>query len=301
MGKTLPIASELKESYESFANFTFELLSEIGNKKKNLVFAAVNSQVSLELFLKYLFTATGRVDEIRKTKKGELIDDYREFNEILNRFFSSKTWSFGNKKELVELMQTRNSIVHRGQKSEWDPELAKIIVKTHFFMHATAWSALGEVLLFDNYYPHKISNIDVWRKGVESFCDDLTEIYDCDVLHCTACHARSVISGELFVLEDGQSDEYIVCLCCLSSINIEHEARLIECYECCDTSYLIDAFNVQKGQRYIGKCSECETDTYVRKCAGCEEFYHPSEAEVSVDGRFYCSKSCQKIYERADA
>ncbi|MDP2544982.1 hypothetical protein Q8W15_12320 [Photobacterium damselae subsp. piscicida] len=75
-------------------------MSEIGNKKKNLVFAAVNSQVSLELFLKYLFTATGRVDEIRKTKKGELIDDYREFNEILNRFFSSKTWSFGNKKSL---------------------------------------------------------------------------------------------------------------------------------------------------------------------------------------------------------
>ncbi|MDP2514763.1 hypothetical protein Q8W17_08140 [Photobacterium damselae subsp. piscicida] len=65
-----------------------------------MVFAAVNSQVSLELFLKYLFTATGRVDEIRKTKKGELIDDYREFNEILNRFFSSKTWSFGNKKSL---------------------------------------------------------------------------------------------------------------------------------------------------------------------------------------------------------
>ncbi|BBC39441.1 hypothetical protein PDPE_1-00281 [Photobacterium damselae subsp. piscicida] len=128
------------------------------------------------------------------------------------------------------------------------------------FMHATAWSTLDEVLLFDNYYPHKISNIDVWRKGVESFCDDLAEIYDCDVLHCMACHARSVISGELFVLEYGQSDEYIVCLCCLSSINIEHEARLIECYECCDTSYLIDAFNVQKGQRYIGKCSECETD-----------------------------------------
>ncbi|TFZ48163.1 hypothetical protein E4T25_17755, partial [Photobacterium damselae subsp. piscicida] len=132
MGKTLPTASELKESYESFANFTFELLSEIGNKKKNLVFAAVNSQVSLELFLKYLFTATGRVDEIRKTKKGELIDDYREFNEILNRFFSSKTWSFGNKKELVELMQTRNSIVHRGQKSVVTP-IDLLMVKFTFY------------------------------------------------------------------------------------------------------------------------------------------------------------------------
>ncbi|EMN7336214.1 hypothetical protein WB897_004535, partial [Vibrio vulnificus] len=217
MTKTLPTAKELKESYESFANFTFELLSKIEENPKNLVFSAVNSQVALELFLKYLFTVTGKVDEIRKKKKNELTDEYREFNEILNRFFSMNKWTFGNKKELVELMQTRNAIVHRGQKSEWDPELAKIIVKTHFFIHSTAWSTLGEILLLDNYYPHKISNVEVWRKGVESFCEDLSDIYSCDVLTCTACHASSVVSGELFALEEMHNDEFIVCLCCLSS------------------------------------------------------------------------------------
>lgn len=199
-------------------------------------------------------------------------------------------------------MQTRNSIVHRGQKSEWDPELAKIIVKTHFFIHATAWITLGEVLLQDNYSPHKISNVDVWRKGVEGFCDDLAEIYDCDVLTCLACHARSVISGELFVLEDGNSDENIVCLCCLSSINIELEARLIDCYECYETSYLINALNVQEGQRYIGKCSECDTDTYVRKCSGCEDFFHPlAEETVKVEHGIYCSEVCRGIHDLSDA
>lgn len=131
------------------------------------------------------------------------------------------------------------------------------------------------------------------EEGVESFCDDLADIYDYNVLNCTACKARAVISGELFVLEEGHTEEYIVCLCCLSSINIELEARLLDCYECCDRSYLIDAFNEQKGQRYIGKCSECETDTYVRKCTGCWEFYHPSEEpEVRLGDKYYCSEEC---------
>ncbi|BCV66989.1 hypothetical protein TUM17387_23480 [Shewanella carassii] len=302
MGKSLPSESELKESYKSFANFTFELLGDIASKKSNLMFAAVNSQIALELFLKYLFTAKGKVDEIRKTKKGELIDDFKDFNQILNSFYSSRSWNFGQKKEFVELMQTRNSIVHRGQKSQWDPELAKIIVKTHFFMHATAWSELGEVLLFDNYIPHKISNISVWREGVEDFCDDLADIYNCEVLSCTACKSRAVVSGEIFVLEEGHTEEYVVCLCCLSSINIEHEARLLECYKCFDRAYLIDAFNEQKNQLYIGKCSECDTDTMVRKCANCEWFYHPSsEPEVKFINKYFCSESCKECYEEVYA
>jgi hypothetical protein len=298
MTKALPTQGELRESYTAFANFTFELLGNIEQKKSNLIFAAVNSQIALELFLKYLFTATGRVDEIRKKKKGLLINDFKDFNEILNNFFSSRTWSYGIKKELVELMQTRNSIVHRGLKSQWDPELAKIIVKTHFFMHSTAWSELGEVLLFDNYLPHKISNVTVWRQGVESFCEDLSEIYDLDIFNCMTCYSNSAVSGELFVLEEGQTEDYLVCLCCLTSINLELEANLLECYICDDESYLIDILNEQEEQLYAGKCSQCETDTWVRKCANCESLYHPAEEpEVSAQNKYFCSKSCLECHE----
>lgn len=302
MSRTLPSEIELKESYMAFANFTFDLLGSIGENKSNLIFAAVNSQIALELFLKYLFTAKGKVDEIRKKKRGELIDDFKDFNEILNHFYSSNSWSFGNKKEFIQLMETRNSIVHRGQKSQWDPELAKVIVKTHFFMHATAWSELEEVLLFDNYMPHRVSAVNVWREGVESFCDDLTKLYHCEVLKCSSCKSKAVVSGDLFVLEDGHTDEYLVCLCCLTSINIEHEAELLECYECLNKSYLIDALNEQKYQLYIGKCSECDTNTEVRKCAHCEWFYHPSsEPEVKFLDKHFCSESCKECYEEIHA
>jgi hypothetical protein len=301
LSQTLPAADELKASYLLFSNFVFLLLGEIGEKKENLMIAAVNSQIALELFLKYLFTARGKVDEIRKKKGGVLVNEFKDFNEILNHFYSSKSWSFGNKKEFIELMQARNSIVHRGQRSQWDPELAKIIVKTHFFIHATAWSELGEVLLSENYTPHKISELEVWRTGVEEFCDDLSELYDCYPLNCSRCYSRSVVSGELFVLEEGQTDGYIVCLCCLSSINIEHEARLIDCYVCSEESYLLDAFNEQAEQLYFGKCTDCDTDTWVRKCANCEKFYHPAaRTEARLKDAFFCSENCKEYHEEAE-
>lgn len=50
--------------------------------------------------------------------------DYKEFNQILNLLYSDKGTKFGKKKELVQFMQIRNSIVHRGQKAAWDPEVA---------------------------------------------------------------------------------------------------------------------------------------------------------------------------------
>ncbi|EKO3407932.1 hypothetical protein R1U54_000067 [Vibrio fluvialis] len=297
MSKTLPSEAELRESYIAFAKHTFELLSDIDKKKLNLMFAAVSSQVALELFLKYLFTVKGKVNEIRKAKSGKLTNDFKDFNQILSAFYSTRTWSFGQKKELIELMQTRNSIVHRGQKAAWDPDIAKIVVKTLFFMHATAKSDLDEVLFFDNYNPHHISNVKVWREGVSSFCDELVDIYDCDVLTCTACNSFSVVSGELLGLQEGCCVSDLVCLCCLTSINIEREARLLECYECGEKSYIIDAYNEQDDQLYVGKCSECHTDTWVRKCPDCESFYHPkAEKEVFSKGKYFCSKSCEECH-----
>ena len=294
----LPKKEELKAGYLVFSKFVFELLEDMEVKKENLMIAAANSQIALELFLKYLYSAKGKVDEIRKNKAGVLTDDFREFNEILNHFYSRNPRAFGNKKDFVELMQARNSIVHKGQRSQWDSSLAKIIVKTYFFMHNTAWYQLGELLLEENYIPHKVSGSQVWREGVEEFCDELSELQDFYPLICSRCGCRSVISGELFVLQENQYEDYISCLCCLSSINIEHEARLIDCYKCSERSYLLDAFNDQGKQLHPGKCTDCDTDTWARKCKSCKDFYHPSAVEeFEREGVFCCSEICMDLYE----
>lgn len=293
MKNKLPAALELKGSYLLFAEFVFDTLKDIDIKKGNLVLAAVNSQIALELFLKYLFTAKGKVLEIQKHKAGKPIEDFKDFNEILNYFYSSKSWSFGNKKEFIELMQARNSIVHKGQRSEWDPELAKIIVKTNFFIHVTAYEELGEILMRQHLIPPKVSSVDVWRSGAEAFCSELSEFWDVYPIICSRCHSRAVISSELFVLEEGQDVDCIVCLCCLSSINIEREARLMECNVCFEKTYLIDAWNQQHHQLHPAKCTECDADAWVRKCASCEDFYHPAGKDFVKDGKYYCSELCQ--------
>jgi HEPN domain-containing protein len=293
VNNSLPTAAELKSSYLLFANFVFDLLGDIEDKKENLMLAAVNSQIALELFLKYLFTAKGKAKEIQKQKSGRIIEDFKDFHEILNYFYSSKSWSFGNKKEFIKLMQARNSIVHRGKGGQWDPELAKIIVKTNFFIHVTAWEELGELLMQENYIPHEISEVDVWRSGVESFCSELSETWDVYPIICSRCNSRSVISSELFVLEENQDVDCIVCLCCLCSINIEQEARLMECYICFEKTYLVDAWNQQAKQLHPAKCTECDTKSSVRQCANCEGFYHPAVNDYEKDGRYYCSSTCQ--------
>ncbi|HAS6022118.1 TPA: hypothetical protein ACGUVV_004826 [Vibrio vulnificus] len=297
MSKVLPSEAELRESYTAFHESAFGLLDQVDKKPLNLMFAAVNAQIALELFLKYLFTRLGRGDEILKSNKHGSMVDYKEFNQILNLLYSDKGTKFGKKKELVQLMQIRNSIVHRGQKAAWDPEVAKITVKALFFMHATMKFYFNEVLFFDNYTPHKISQTKVWRVGAESFCEEIADIYHCDVLNCTNCKSDAVISGEILGFYEGCCVSDLVCLCCLTSINIENEARLLYCPDCDDRSYLIDALNEQDEQLYVGKCMACPTNTWVRKCGFCEEFYHPSsENEVEYNGFYFCSTDCKECY-----
>lgn len=295
---TLPSERELKEAFSDFGQFTFQLLESIDANPGHLKFAAVNSQIALELFLKYLYVKQGKVHEIQSSKRGKLVNKFKEFQDILGHFYSSRQWTLGEKKELITLMQTRNSIVHRGQRTEWDEELAESVVRTLFFIHSTAWSELGETLLFDNYAPHDIADVQVWRDGVQSFVAKLEDMFGIEALTCLSCSSRTVISGDVLVLEEGQDDEHLICLNCLTAIDTSHEARLIECYVCEEKSYLLDAFNEQEEQMYVAKCSECSTDTWVRKCAYCEEFYHPfaSDDEVLLKGVFFCCDSCSQSY-----
>lgn len=291
--KTLPTESELHNGFNDFSKFTFELFEKVTPSSKYLKFAAVNSQVALELFLKYYFVKLGKTKDIQKTKNGKLINDFKDFSQILSHFYSTRRWSYGKKKELAKLLDSRNSIVHRGQSSTWDAELAESVVRTLFFIHATAWSEFKKTVLFNNNLPHKISENSIWRKAAEDFASDV----DDEVYCCLGCGAYAVIYSELMVLDDSNSEDDLICLCCLSSLDTRNQAKLLECYKCFEKSYYIDSLNEQEDQLYVGKCVECETSTWVRKCKECEKYYHPSESkEVHMAGKYFCSKDCWEIY-----
>ena len=295
--RTLPTKAELRDSCVGFWRFTFELLESIDSQPHHLRFAAVNSQIALELFLKYMYVAQGKANLIQKKKKGALSNDFVDFSQVLGHFYSSRKWSYGEKSELVKLMEIRNSIVHRGQETHWDNTLAKSVVRTLFFVHATAWSELGETLLPVSYLPHKISESDVWRQGVESFVEGLTRAHSFEALTCMSCGLKAVVSGDIMVIEEQHTEEQHICLNCLTAIDTSNEARVIECYNCHRESYLIDALNEQEDQMHPARCSECEIDTWVRRCKQCESFYHPSSAgEVEVNAFFFCSEVCSESY-----
>jgi hypothetical protein len=277
---------------------TFNLLETINQKPNNLKFAALHSQIALELFLKYFYVTQNKTNEIQKSKKGSLIEEFKDFHQILNHFYSSESWSFGKKKDSVIIMENRNSIVHRGQSKEGDKELAKNIVKTLYFIHSTAWVYFNITILFDNYRPHEISKNKVWRDGVKSFVDDLADDFDYEVTTCLSCNAETVIHGESLVLDEEHTEDHFICLTCLTAFNTSHEAGVIQCYSCDRESYIFDALNEQENQMYVAKCTECETNTWVRKCKNCEEIYHPNITnEVKKENVFLCSKDCLDSYE----
>lgn len=287
--KNLPSETELREGFIDFSKFTFELLERTTENNNNLKFAAVNSQIALELFLKYYYVKMGKVEGILKTKAGKPIGEFNDFSQILNHFYSTRTWSYGQKKELAKLLNARNAIVHKGQSSKWDADLATIIVRTMFFINATAWSSMGETILVNNYTSHTIGENPIWRKGAEDFASEFCR----DTYPCLSCGAYAVTSAEVMVLDDSNSEDDLICLCCLSSMNTKYEARLLECYKCSDKAYYVDAMNEQAHQQYVGKCVECKTNTYVRKCGRCKDYYHPANTpEVQVGEKYYCSESC---------
>lgn len=214
--------------------------------------------------------------------------EFNDFSQILNHFYSTRTWSYGQKNELAKLLDARNAIVHKGQNSKWDEDLALIIVRTMFFINATAWSSMRESILVNNYNSHAIGGSPIWRAGAEEFAADFCD----EVYPCISCGAYAMTSAEIMVLDDSNSEEDFICLCCLSSLN-GGQVAIIRCYRCCDKAYYLDPLNEQPGQQYAGKCAECKAREFVRKCACCDDYYHPSvTTEVQVDSKYYCSQSC---------
>lgn len=234
------------------------------------------------------------INDILKHKAGKPTSEFNDFSQILNHFYSKRSWSYGQKKELAKLLNVRNAIVHKGKSSKWDADLATIIVRTMFFINATAWSSMRESILVNNYNPHSIGKNSIWRSGAEDFASEFCD----DVYPCLSCGAYAAIPAEIMVLDHSNSEEDLICLCCLSSMNTRYEVRLLECYQCCDKAYYVDAMNEQSHQLYNGKCVECNISSFVRKCRWCDHYYHPSiEPEVRVKDRYYCSQSCADFFD----
>lgn len=291
--KCLPNEEQLKCGFIDFAQLAVELIERSESNTKYLKFAAVNAQVALELFLKYIYTRNGKVTEIQRHKKALPQNDFVEFAQILNHYYSQRRWSYGARREFVSLMETRNSIIHRAQKTEWDIELATSVVRTLFFIHSTWNSEFGESLFERNYgLPNSLAYNKVWRQGVDSFVDRLAGDHDTEVWTCLDCSQYTVVTGEFFRLNGAEGPEYLICLNCFKSINTEGEARLIKCFECHEESFIVDAYNEQDLQFYVGKCSECGVNGRVRLCRNCNEFYHPINGEVFIEGNYCCSNEC---------
>lgn len=291
------IENELYDTFISFYNFSLGLIEKVDNDNNYLKFAVVNVQIALELFLKYYFVKKGQIDAIVTRKNGHDVR-FKEFSDVLNFFFASRNWSYGEKKELRKILEIRNSIVHNGLNSGWNEELALYIIKCIFFIQGTIKSNFGNTLLQQHYKPSNLAKNKVWRKGVEEFVEKINNEYGFQVFHCLDCGANTLISNELFRLEDSYSSgEQLQCLCCFQYIDLEVECTLINCYYCKEPdSYLINKLNEQTESQYIGKCLECGVDTWVRKCSYCGRFYHPIEVkEYKSSNKFYCSLSCYEI------
>lgn len=287
----IPSIEEIYDTFMSFLNFSLELIEKLDNANGYIKFAVVNTQITLELFLKYYFIRKGNLDNITVKKNG-VIRGFKEFNDILNYYFSSRRWTYGNKKELRDILEARNLIVHSGLKAGWNIELAKYIIKCIFFMQGTMRSEFDENLIEVQYRKHKISENNIWRNGVEEFVEEL----ECEVFPCPDCGALAFISSESFNIFNVWEPDLRHCLCCFSFVD-PVSATFIECYNCCENSYMVEILNEQRKSMYAAKCLECNTDTWVRKCANCDAFYHPIVTDEKLcKDKYLCSDECLEMF-----
>lgn len=291
------VEQDLYNLFISFLNFTFDIIGNLEKDNNQYKFAVVNMQITLELFLKYYFIRTGRSEYVFKSKKRNA-SIYKDFSDVLNSYFKVNHWSYMKKKELLTILETRNSIVHRGMNSEFNIDIIKYIVKCVFFIHGVLNSTFGELLLSDKI--PKLITSRLWTKGVNDFLDDLICDIDCELKTCFSCGEYTVIAKEIFDIGEPSLNaiDDLVCLNCFEVYEMEPFNTIINCHSCFENSYFVDLLNPQKDQLYAGVCSECGMDTRVRKCSECGQLYHPSEVqEVIYNNKYYCSNDCLECYK----
>jgi hypothetical protein len=292
--KQLPSSDDLKSAYFEFAEFTFDLLTKATEDIRLLKFAAVNAQITLELFLKYVFIATGKADDITKKKRGSSAEDFVDFSQILNHAFAIKLIRGVKKKDIETLCAARNSIVHRGAASTVENDLVEVVAICYLLIHFLSSDQFGTHLLSRSYGPHPISQNTAWVSGVERFVAGLAPLNSHVPINCIHCGSKSLVSGDFITIDGSQECEDVVCLCCLTSLSTIHEIALLKCSQCCTASYFVDILNPQAGQWYVGGCSTCDNGEWVRRCTNCEEFYFKSQVKEACSENFnFCSKACK--------
>jgi len=294
--RTLPSSDELRETFRDFFNSTLEFIERAEREPKELKFAAVHAHVALEIFLKYLYTEKGELEKIQKRKDDRPIPEYVDHAQILNLYYSERRWSYLAKREMQLIMDARNAILHRAQQTGWNVELAECIVRILFFIHSASAGDLDEPL-----FAQRIGSVaalarnPVWRNAAIAFTSEVCGNYS-SAVNCLSCDQRTLIPADLFSLAGADTPDHLVCLNCFEALNTAEEAAVIDCHECGQRSYFIDAYNEQQSQRHVAKCSECGANTWVCRCKECERFFHPSLEEViRVAGRF-CSEACADSY-----
>lgn len=294
-----PILSEREvfNTFKSFFDFSIELINRIDKDNNYLKFAAVNIQISLELFMKYYFIRTGEIDAITIEKKNGKIK-YKDFSDILNYFFYKN--NYGDKKELKKILENRNSIVHNGLELGWNKDIALYIIDTIFFIQGILTNKFNEGLFEINLghkKPFKLINNEIWRNGVENFVSKLLKNQNINIMECPTCYTYALIPKEFFDLSYGEYEEGLICLNCFDFIELDTSAKLIECFICNNRSYLVDILNEQEDNLYCGVCLCCGYSEDVRKCFGCGRLYHIHEnGEYIRNGKYYCCKECMDIW-----
>jgi len=283
------VEKELKDSFISFFNFSLSLIEKLDEKNGYLKFAVVNMQISLELFLKFYFIKIGKPEIVLDTNR-----KFKDFSFVLNAYFSHDRNPLISKKNLSTILESRNSIVHKGKLNEWDESLAEYIISCVFFIQRIYQINFEDTLIYSAIFSHKISRNTIWKKGAEKFANAISMKNQCKTLTCPECYAKAMVDMEIFNFDEYNQIVGIQCLSCFIYYDTENAAEIVECNACLENSFLLDKLNEQKEQIYLGLCLECDNKDIVRKCFNCESYYFPSttENEVFSDHKFFCSQFC---------
>ena len=284
------LEEELKESYKDFFHFSLELVKNITKENNNLKFAVVNMQIALELFLKYYFL---------KKKKYELLFPspeklrFKDFATILNGFFSKDNdLLINHKKHLQNILDERNNIVHKG-KFSWNEELAINLINTTLFIQNVLNKEFQETLIETSYGYNDLSSNLIWREGTENFAKNITpngkKVYECPF-----CYSHSFVDKKTFTCDE-LDDEGFQCVTCFNTYYLHDQIELAKCCVCGGCAFVLDCLNPQdNGNKYIGRCLECDFYYHAYKCENCEKYFIDINENilVRVDDKIFCDKNC---------
>lgn len=291
------IKIDLKNSYESFFHFSLDLIKTMNKDNQNLKFAVVNMQIALELFLKYYFISIGKHDWVFKDTKSPNKLEFRDFAQILDRFYSNPDILISKKKSLKHILDSRNDIVHKGKCNDWDDKLADNLINCTLFIQGLLNKEFAESLIPLSYEESEFSRNWIWRKGAEKFAADLAELNKCNVYECIDCCSKALIDKKIFTYDE-YNDEGFQCITCLRDLQLHNQIELCKCTACDENSFIIDCLNEQANHTYNGCCVNCGMKYFAYKCDSCGNYFLDFDNErIEVNNHIFCSDKCKCSFD----